>query len=67
MRWLVYRKKRIEQIFLKLLILYWKMANQQCCDSFRWTERDSVIHIHVSILPQTPAINISLINLGTAL
>ena len=37
----------------KLFILYWSIANYQCCDSFQWTT-NSIIHIHVSILFQTP-------------
>ena len=45
-----------EQIlfFFKLLILYWSIASQQCCDIFRWTTKNSAIPIHESILPQTP-------------
>ena len=29
------------------------LINKQCCGSFRWTEKDSAIHMHVSIPPQT--------------
>ena len=32
-----------------LFILYWSIANEQRCGSFRW--RDSAMYIHVSILP----------------
>ena len=28
-------------------------ADEQCCDNFRWTAK-TVIHIHLSTLPQTP-------------
>ena len=38
--------------FFKLFVLYWSIANYECCDSFMCT--DSAICIHVSILPQTP-------------
>ena len=24
-------------LFIELFVLYWSIANQQCCDSFRWT------------------------------
>ena len=36
----------------KLLILYWGIANSQCCDSFRWT---AIHHIYTYIhSPQAP-------------
>ena len=42
--------------FFTLLILYWSMVDWQCSDSFisGGQKRDSAIHTHVSILPQTP-------------
>ena len=40
--------------YLKSLIWWWCIADSQCCDSFRWTARDSAIDIHVSILPEIP-------------
>ena len=38
------------------LFLYWSMVDWQCSDSFisGGQKRDSAIHTHVSILPQTP-------------
>ena len=41
--------------FFLLFILYWSNASWQQCDSFRWTKRDSAIHIHACFLPQSPA------------
>ena len=39
----------------ELFLLYWDVASWHSHDSFRWTaKRDSAIHIHVSVLPQTP-------------
>lgn len=29
----------------KLFILYWAITNEQYCDSFRWTARDSAVLI----------------------
>ena len=29
---------------------YWSIVNSQCCISFRCTENDSVIHLHISTL-----------------
>ena len=47
--WLRFPKD--ENNFL-ILILYWSIANEQCCDSFRSTASDSATHINVSILTQ---------------
>ena len=41
--------------FINLFILYWSIAGQPCCDGFRWTAGASAVHIHVSLLPHTPA------------
>ena len=41
--------------FINLFILYWSIAGQPCCDGFRWTAGASAVHIHVSLLPQTPS------------
>ena len=40
----------------KLFILYWGRVDEQC-DNFSEQQRDSAIHIHVSILPQTPLLS----------
>ena len=41
--------------FLKLFILYWGIADQQCCDSFRWTAK-VLNHIYTCIYsPKLPA------------
>ena len=49
--------KRLSFFFLKLLILYWGIANQQCCDSFRWTWK-GLGHIYTWIYspPNSPPI-----------
>lgn len=48
--WLRFPKD--EYNFLKILVLYWSMASEQCGDSFRSTASDSATHVRVSILPQ---------------
>ena len=41
-------------LFFQLFILYWSIANQQCCDSFRWTAK-GLSHTYTRILlRQTP-------------
>lgn len=37
----------------KLFILYWAIADQQCCDSFRWTTKE-LSHMH-SFSPTLPS------------
>ena len=37
-----------------LSILYWSIADWQCCGSLGCTQSDLAIHIHESILPQAP-------------
>ena len=38
----------------KLFILCWRVANQQCCDGFRWTAKGlSQTYTCISILAQT--------------
>ena len=50
-------KRRLSFFFFKLLILYWGIANQQCCDSFRWTWK-GLSHIYTWIYspPNSPPI-----------
>ena len=40
--------------FFKLFILYWGIADNRVLIVSGEQQRDSVIHIHVSIVPQTP-------------
>lgn len=35
-------------------ILYWALADEQCCDSFRWAVKALSHRMHGSVLPQTP-------------
>ena len=36
-------------------VLYWSIADEQCCDSLGWTAKVlNHTHIHVSILPKRP-------------
>ena len=41
-------------LIFKLFILYWGTADEQCCDSFRWTAKGLSLHTHVSVVFQTP-------------
>ena len=45
-------------VFLKLVILYWSIADEQCCDRFRWTAKGLSIYIytymHITILLSAP-------------
>ena len=44
----------LTHILKKLFILYWHIADQQCCDGFRWTAK-GLSHTYIWIhLPQTP-------------
>ena len=40
-------------LFLNI-VLYWDLAGEQCCDSFRWAVKGLSHHMHGSVLPQTP-------------
>lgn len=35
-------------------ILYWALADEQCCDSFRWAVKALSHRMHGSVLPQMP-------------
>ena len=44
----------IKNLFYKPFILYWGIANKQCCTVSSEHRRDSATHVHVSVLPETP-------------
>lgn len=49
--------------FFKLFVLYWGIANYQCCYSFRWTAKGfSHTYIHAPILPQSGNVTVDQVN-----
>ena len=50
-----YLVKSTEYFFFKLCIFYWVIANEQCCDSFKWTVK-WLSHTYTCIhsLPNSP-------------
>lgn len=48
----------LSEIAVKLLVLYWSIADSQCSDGLRWTARNSAIHTHASVFTQTPPIRL---------